>query len=148
MFKNILFIEHFQTTVSKYPVNMPRTFKTKCEKNDSNDILITYLHLHFNPFAGKGVKNDPRQQNDDFERSGVSSRLKFYTGSLELASDRISHKIFGLDHQNSRNSNFNLIFCYFHEKFGNFLSFFQFTIRVELNEVWTLCFLLFRGRRM
>ena len=135
MFKNILFIEHLQTTVSKYPVNMPRTFKTKCEKNDSSDILITYLHLHFNPFAGKGVKNDPRQQNDDFERSGVSS-------------DRISHKIFGLDHQNSRNSNFNLIFCYFHEKFGNFLSFFQFTIRVELNEVWTLCFLLFRGKRM
>ena len=124
MFKNILFIEHFQTTVSKYPVNMPRTFKTKCEKNDSNDILITYIYIL------------------------TYLHLHFYTGSLELASDRISHKIFGLDHQNSRNSNFNLIFCYFHEKFGNFLSFFQFTIRVELNEVWTLCFLLFRGKRM
>ena len=53
-----------------------------------------HLPLHFNPFSGKGVKHDPRQQNNDFERSGVSSRLKFYTGSLEVASDRISHKIF------------------------------------------------------
>ena len=45
MFKNILFIDYFQTSFFKCPINMPRTCKTKCEKNDSNDILITYLYI-------------------------------------------------------------------------------------------------------
>ena len=45
MFKNTLFTEHFRTTASGYRNNMPRGFKTKCEKNESNDILITYLYL-------------------------------------------------------------------------------------------------------
>ena len=45
MFKNTLFTEHFRTTASGYRNNMPRGFKTKCEKNESNDILITYLYI-------------------------------------------------------------------------------------------------------
>ena len=48
MFKDILFIEHFPMTTSEYHNNMPRAFKTKCEKNETNDILITHLPLHFN----------------------------------------------------------------------------------------------------
>ena len=43
VFKNTLFTEHFRTTASMYRNNMPRAFKTKCEKNESNDILITYF---------------------------------------------------------------------------------------------------------
>ena len=39
--KNTLFTEHFRTTASEYRNNMPRAFKIKCEKNESNDILIT-----------------------------------------------------------------------------------------------------------
>ena len=35
-------------TTSEYHNNMPRAFKTKCEKNETNDILITHLPLHFN----------------------------------------------------------------------------------------------------
>ena len=41
--QNTLFTEHFRTTASAYRNNMPREFGTKCEKNESNDILITYL---------------------------------------------------------------------------------------------------------
>ena len=43
--------------------------------------------MFINPFTAKEVKYDPRQQNIDFERSDVSSRLKFCTGSHEVASD-------------------------------------------------------------
>ena len=63
----------------------------------------------FNPFAAKGVKYDPRQQNNDFDQSGMSSQLKFCTGNLEVASDSTSHNMIGLDHQNLRNSNFNFV---------------------------------------
>ena len=45
MLRNTLFTEHFRTTASGYHNNMPRGFKTKCEKNESNDILITYLYI-------------------------------------------------------------------------------------------------------
>ena len=45
MFKNTLFTEHFRTTASGYRNNMPRGFKTKCKKNESSDILITYLYI-------------------------------------------------------------------------------------------------------
>ena len=92
--------------------------------------------MFINPFTAKEVKYDPRQQNIDFARSDVSSRLKFCTGSHEVASDWLSHNMIGLDnqnlrnsnfnfldHQNSRNSNLNLIFSYFQKKFDNFLSF-------------------------
>ena len=48
VFKNTLFKEQFRTTAFEYRNNMSRTFKTKCEKNESNDILIPYLPLHFN----------------------------------------------------------------------------------------------------
>ena len=49
MFKNTLFPEHFRTTASEYRNDMPRSFKTKCEKNGSNDILITYLYILMAP---------------------------------------------------------------------------------------------------
>ena len=55
-----------------------------------------------NPFTAKEVKYDPRQQNIDFERSDVLSRLKFCTGSHEVASNWLSHNIIGLDNQNLR----------------------------------------------
>ena len=45
MFKNTLFTEHFRTTASGYRNNMPRGFTTKCKKNESSDILITYLYI-------------------------------------------------------------------------------------------------------
>ena len=45
IFKNTLFTEHFRTTASGYRNNMPRGFKTKCKKNESSDILITYLYI-------------------------------------------------------------------------------------------------------
>ena len=45
MFRKTLFTEHFRTTTSGYRNNIPRGFKTKCEKNESNDILITYLYI-------------------------------------------------------------------------------------------------------
>ena len=42
MFKNTIFTEHCQTTASEYRNNMPIVFRTKYEKNESNDIRITY----------------------------------------------------------------------------------------------------------
>ena len=37
------FREHLRTAAFEYRDNKPRVFKTKCEKNESNDILMTYL---------------------------------------------------------------------------------------------------------
>ena len=45
IFKNDFFTEHHRTTVSEYRNNMSRAFKTKYEKNESNDIFITYLQV-------------------------------------------------------------------------------------------------------
>ena len=45
MFRNNFFKELFRTAASEYPKNMLRAFKTKCEKNESNDILVTYLYI-------------------------------------------------------------------------------------------------------
>ena len=49
---------------------------------------LTRMYAHiFNAFAAKGLKYDLRQQNNDFDQSGVSSQLTFCTGSLEVASN-------------------------------------------------------------
>ena len=40
-----LFTEHLQTTASEYHNIMSRGFKAKCEKDESNNILITYLYI-------------------------------------------------------------------------------------------------------
>ena len=45
IFKNIFFTEYLQATASEYRNNMPAVFKTKYEKNDSDDIPITYLYI-------------------------------------------------------------------------------------------------------
>lgn len=72
---------------------------------------ITFLGIasFLNTFTVKGVKYDPHQQNNDLERSGVLSPLKFCTESLKVASNQMSHNMIGFDHQNSRNSNFNFV---------------------------------------
>ena len=44
IFKSILFTEHFRTTASEYR-NICQEFRPKCEKNESNDILVTYFHI-------------------------------------------------------------------------------------------------------
>ena len=44
-FKKNFCTEHHRTTASEYRNNMPRAFKTKYEKNESNDIFITYLQV-------------------------------------------------------------------------------------------------------
>ena len=44
-FKNTFFREHLRTNASEYRKNMPRTFKTKCEKNDSDNTLITNIYI-------------------------------------------------------------------------------------------------------
>ena len=46
MFKNKFFTEHFRTTASECGNNMPRVFRTKCVKNESNYTLITYLYIY------------------------------------------------------------------------------------------------------
>ena len=44
-FKNNLFKDHFWTTASESRNNMPKAFKTKFEKDESNDIPITCLYI-------------------------------------------------------------------------------------------------------
>ena len=44
-FKNTFFREHLRTNASDYRKNMPRTFKTKCEKNESDNTLITNIYI-------------------------------------------------------------------------------------------------------
>ena len=45
MFKNIFFSEPFQMSASEYRNNMLRAFKTKGEKSESNDFLVTYFYI-------------------------------------------------------------------------------------------------------
>ena len=44
-FKNTLFKDHFWTTASESRNNMPKAFKTKFEKDESNNIPITCLYI-------------------------------------------------------------------------------------------------------
>ena len=43
-FKKPIFTEHLRTAASEYRNNMSRAFKIKYEKNESDDILITYFY--------------------------------------------------------------------------------------------------------